>query len=59
MQLVDTGDCFPGTEIDHKIEGNFASGKTGALVATIGTAAIGDGRHLSIVFAELGDGLAV
>ena len=36
----------------------LALGKTGSVVTTIGTAAIGDGRVVSICAAELGDGLA-
>ena len=41
-------DGFLGTNNDDKLACTSALGKTGAIAATIGTAAIGDGRAVSI-----------
>ena len=49
---------FLGTEIDDKISGNLALGKTCAYVVTIGTEAIIDDKSILSCAASIGDGIA-
>ena len=50
---------FPWYTVDDKLAGTLELGKNSALVATIGTAAIGDGIAVSIGASTLGNGLVV
>ena len=59
LYTVVTGDGFLGTKISDKLAVNLLLGKTSALVAIIGTEAIGGSRDVSIGASALDHGLSV